>query len=124
MDETTSQLVQQIVSELEQEQLKRIHKWDPEEVIRYIAHQMESFSQNFILMICSKCGLKEHDCLAESKTTVATIVDHRKPWQTGRTEAEKYRLFWDPSNHQSLCTTHHSRKTATEDGGCGNKRIG
>jgi 5-methylcytosine-specific restriction enzyme A len=29
-------------------------------------------------------------------------------------------LFWDPANHQALCTTCHSRKTAREDGGFGN----
>lgn len=30
-------------------------------------------------------------------------------------------LFWDPNNHQSLCHSCHSAKTAREDQGFGNK---
>ena len=30
-------------------------------------------------------------------------------------------LFWDPTNHQGLCHTCHSRKTATSDGGFGHR---
>ncbi|WP_141434394.1 HNH endonuclease [Bacillus sp. 03113] len=30
-------------------------------------------------------------------------------------------LFWDPTNHQALCHSCHSRKTVKEDGGFGNR---
>ena len=30
-------------------------------------------------------------------------------------------LFWKPENHQSLCWTCHSKKTAKEDGGFGRR---
>ena len=42
-------------------------------------------------------------------------VDHIKP-VTGPHDP----LFWDPANHQSLCRSCHSEKTAAEDGGFGN----
>lgn len=32
-------------------------------------------------------------------------------------------LFWETSNHQTLCVSCHSEKTAKEDGGFGNPRI-
>lgn len=31
-------------------------------------------------------------------------------------------LFWDAGNHQALCASHHSKKTAREDGGFGHER--
>jgi 5-methylcytosine-specific restriction protein A len=40
---------------------------------------------------CSKAGL----------TTPATVVNHRIPHKGDET------LFWDPSNHQSVCKPHH-----------------
>lgn len=33
-------------------------------------------------------------------------------------------LFWEPTNHQSLCHACHSVKTAREDGGFANRRGG
>ncbi len=45
----------------------------------------------------------------------ATIVDHIKPHKGDPI------LFWDPNNRQSMCKPCHDRKTATEDGGLGNK---
>ena len=54
-------------------------------------------------------------CLAEGRVTPATDVDHIKP-VSGPDDP----LFWDPTNHQALCHSHHSRKTATENGGYGN----
>jgi len=42
----------------------------------------------------------------------ADCVDHITP-VTGPDDP----LFWDDSNHQSLCTSCHSKKTATESNG-------
>lgn len=58
-------------------------------------------------------------CLAEDppRLSPATQVDHIKP-VSGPDDP----LFWEPSNHQPLCETCHSRKTATEDGGYGHLR--
>lgn len=50
-------------------------------------------------------------CLAEDVTTAANEVDHIIPHRGDKV------LFWDRNNWQSLCKTHHSRKTATEDSG-------
>lgn len=53
-------------------------------------------------------------CEREGFIVQATEVDHIIPHR-GDTK-----LFWDSKhNWQSLCKTHHSRKTATEDGGFG-----
>ncbi len=49
----------------------------------------------------------------------AREVDHKTAWRRGRTEEERYALFWAESNHQPLCRSCHSRKTATFDGGWG-----
>jgi 5-methylcytosine-specific restriction protein A len=48
----------------------------------------------------------------------AAVTDHIVPH---RGDAQ---LFWDESNHQSLCKRCHDRKTAREDGGFGNPRRG
>lgn len=60
-------------------------------------------------------------CAAEKppRVTAATVVDHRVAWQSGTTEADRARLFEDTSNLQSLCASHHSKKTAAEDGSFG-----
>lgn len=47
----------------------------------------------------------------------AEVVDHIKP-VSGPADP----LFWTPSNHQPLTRACHSRKTATEDGGFGNRK--
>ena len=58
--------------------------------------------------LCAECQrngrLKKCDC-----------VDHIIP-VSGPDDP----LFWEPSNHQSLCYNCHSIKTAKEDGGWGN----
>jgi 5-methylcytosine-specific restriction endonuclease McrA len=55
--------------------------------------------------------LEEHplcvECLARGKSIPATEVDHIKPLSQGGDK-------WDPSNHQALCKSHHSRKTRRE----------
>lgn len=43
------------------------------------------------------------------------MVDHIRPHKSN------YDLFWDPNNWQSMCDPCHSKKTATEDGGFGNR---
>lgn len=52
-------------------------------------------------------------CAAERYVKPATVVDHIKPHKGDPA------LFWDVSNWQSLCKTHHDQKTAREDGGFG-----
>jgi len=62
--------------------------------------------------------LNEHplcaECLKESRDKAATIVDHIKPHRGD------YELFWDTTNWQALCASHHSSKTNSEDGGYSN----
>lgn len=52
-------------------------------------------------------------CLRKGRSVPATDVDHIKPHRGNEV------LFWDARNHQALCKSCHSRKTATEDGGYG-----
>lgn len=63
--------------------------------------------------------LTEHplcaECLRHGKITAATEVDHIIPHRGDKN------LFWAVSNWQALCHECHSRKTATEDGGFGNR---
>lgn len=54
-------------------------------------------------------------CLEKGILKVNNCVDHIIP-VTGPDDP----LFWEPSNHQGLCTACHSEKTAKEDGGFGN----
>lgn len=51
-------------------------------------------------------------CLKEDRTEPATQVDHKVAVRIGG-------AMYDWNNLQALCDTHHSRKTATEDGGFG-----
>ena len=53
------------------------------------------------------------ECDKEGRLTPATEVDHIEPHKGD------YDKFWDESNWQSLCKSHHSSKTAREDGGWG-----
>lgn len=41
-------------------------------------------------------------CEQDNRVTLATVVDHRIPHRGDQT------LFWDQTNWQSLCATHHS----------------
>ena len=47
---------------------------------------------------------------------LATVIDHIIPVNQGGS-------FWHSENHQAMCKRHHDKKTATEDGGFGNKPI-
>jgi 5-methylcytosine-specific restriction protein A len=48
------------------------------------------------------------DCDRQGVTTLATEVDHVVPH---RGQAS---LFWDVTNYQALCKSHHSAKTVRE----------
>lgn len=54
-------------------------------------------------------------CEKEGIVTLADCVDHIVP-----VSGQEDPLFWQASNHQSLCHSCHSVKTAKEDGGYGN----
>jgi 5-methylcytosine-specific restriction protein A len=60
----------------------------------------------------SAARLRSHplcaECLKRGKTTRATVTDHVVPHK-GRVE-----IFWDKTNHQSLCETCHNKKTYKE----------
>jgi 5-methylcytosine-specific restriction protein A len=58
-------------------------------------------------------------CRVQGIVKAADCVDHITP-----VKGADDPLFWEPSNHQPLCTPCHSVKTATEDGGFGNKSKG
>ncbi len=49
------------------------------------------------------------ECLKEGRYVRATDVDHIKPHRGDHV------LFWDESNWQALCHSHHSKKTGTQD---------
>jgi 5-methylcytosine-specific restriction enzyme A len=54
--------------------------------------------------LCARCGAP------------ATVVDHIVPHRGDPA------IFWDRTRWQALCASCHSRKTAAEDGGFGNRR--
>ncbi len=55
------------------------------------------------------------DCARQGKTTAATEVDHKAPHNG------EPKLLYDWDNLSSKCKPCHSRKTAKQDGGFGNK---
>ena len=56
-------------------------------------------------------------CLVNCRVVAAACVDHIVP-VIGADDP----LFWDATNHQSLCRRCHAFKTAKYDGGFGNKK--
>lgn len=56
------------------------------------------------------------ECLKQGKLVEATDVDHITPHRGCA------KLLFDEANLQSLCHECHSRKTAKEDGGFGNRQ--
>jgi len=68
----------------------------------------------------SKQRLKAHPLCVRCQeqwgcVRAARVTDHTIPHKGDE------RLFWLESNHQSLCKECHDIKTATEDGGFGNR---
>lgn len=58
-------------------------------------------------------------CQAEGFVRTATVVDHKVPHRGD------YELFWDETNWQSLCASHHSAdKQAEERSGRKKRAIG
>ena len=61
----------------------------------------------------------EHSYCAQQDAVVAgDVVDHIRPHRGDEC------LMWGEDNHQTLCRPCHNRKTATEDGGFGNRAKG
>ena len=48
-------------------------------------------------------------CLADGAITEATVVHHKTPHKGDE------RLFWDPSNHESVCKAHHDGPLQSEE---------
>jgi 5-methylcytosine-specific restriction protein A len=71
--------------------------------------------QKYRLLFLKSNPLCVH-CQAEGRVKAATDVDHIIPHRGDM------KLFWDESNYQSLCHSHHSEKTASEDSGFGHPR--
>ncbi len=55
------------------------------------------------------------ECKKDNQIEPAVVVDHIKPHKGDMV------LFWDKNNWQPLCKRHHDIKTASEDGGFGNR---
>jgi 5-methylcytosine-specific restriction protein A len=55
-------------------------------------------------------------CMTMNRLEPATVVDHIIPHKGDKDK------FWDFYNWQALCKPCHDTKTATEDGGFGNKK--
>ena len=56
-------------------------------------------------------------CQAAGRIEAATVIDHIVPHRGD------HQLFWDRSNWQALCKACHDRKTTSEDGGFGNRKV-
>lgn len=60
--------------------------------------------------------IREHplcyDCILEGKSTPAEECHHIRPFYSGETDEERWRLLLDPENLVSLCQRcHHRRHT-------------
>ncbi len=71
-------------------------------------HQWRAYRKGFIERhpLCVECGM------------LGNTVDHIKPHKGDKA------LFWDVRNHQTMCHSCHSRKTATEDMGGWSNELG
>lgn len=63
---------------------------------------------------CCEC----ERCAKAGRRLIATVVDHRQPHRGDPA------LFYDLENLQSMSKACHDRKTASQDGGFGNRRKG
>jgi 5-methylcytosine-specific restriction enzyme A len=57
-------------------------------------------------------------CRRMGRLTAAMVVDHIVPHKGDAS------LFWDVGNWEAICKRHHDQKTASQDGGFGNRRAG
>lgn len=73
---------------------------------RWLRYSKAYRARNPLCVVCEEKGI----------VTLVQCVDHKTP-HGGDSE-----LFWDPSNHQSLCKSCHGEKTAREDGAFGNAK--
>lgn len=85
--------------------------------LRYDKHRLSSKERgyNYRWNKYRKWYLQHHPICMKCDKAAASVVDHIIPHK-GNDD-----LFWDMSNHQALCKKCHDIKTATEDGGFGNK---
>jgi len=87
---------------------------------QYYANRNKSWQHlyNYRWEKYSKGRLRRHPlcvtCLNDGKTTAARVTDHIIPHKGS------IKLFWDHTNHESLCKTCHDKKTAGE-GAFGNE---
>ena len=102
----------QSVCEMHRLQYGRQHVYDRATHAIYCTRAWVSARKAY-LMANPLCVL----CQREGRLTPATDVDHIIPHRGDR------RAFWDTSNWQALCHPCHSRKTAGEDGGFGNRQM-
>jgi len=57
------------------------------------------------------------ECKKQGKLNQKNLqVDHIKEWKTGTDEADRWQLFTDMDNLQTLCISHHRKKTLREHG--------
>lgn len=79
---------------------------------RGYTYRWQQASKAFLLLhpLC-ECD----DCKRQGRARVATVVDHRIPHRGDST------LFWDRSNWAAMAKACHDAKTASEDGGFGNR---
>ena len=95
------------------------HKKDTKKANRLYDRQRESSAargygwkwQQYRLRFLAEHPLCE-ECLKEDIYEPATDVDHIQA-VSGPNDP----LFWEPTNHQALCHSCHSKKTNKEDGG-------
>lgn len=60
----------------------------------------------------SKEYRRQHPICSDCERAATELVDHKQP-VTGPDDP----LFWDPTNHQGLCWSCHSKKTRRQGGG-------
>lgn len=104
-------------------QAKRSNEARPNFRERGYSGEWDKFSRGF-RRAYPLCGQRidgmspEHSvCVQQGLVRPGSAVDHIKPL-TGPDDPSRL----DPGNCQTLCASCHARKTATEDGGFGNKR--
>lgn len=77
---------------------------------RLYGHKWRAARESFLKLhpLCAECE-------ETGRISLATVVDHITPHRGD------LKLFWDRKQWRPLCARCHSRKTAREDGGFGNR---